>query len=60
MKGKYLRKIGGLALTALMLFGIALISSAEAQAQNFAEIYRNNFSRGYQEGYRVGGAERAG
>jgi hypothetical protein len=149
MKGKYLRKIGGLALTALMLFGIAFISSAETQAQqrrrvvivrpypyriyrpfgfrnwwgypygwgydpwgynfrynhyvfdntdeaagqaykdgfktgksdgkkdksydpqrshyfkeagfgNFAEIYRNNFSRGYQEGYRVGGAERAG
>ena len=149
MKGKYLRKIGGLALTALMLFGIAFISSAEAQAQqrrrvvivrpypyriyrpfgfrnwwgypygwgydpwgynfrynhyvfdntdeaagqaykdgfktgksdgkkdksfapqrshyfkeagfgNFAEIYRNNFSRGYQEGYRLGGAERAG
>ena len=24
MKGKYLRKIGGLALTALMLFGIAM------------------------------------
>jgi len=26
MKGKYLRKIGGLALTALMLFGIAFVS----------------------------------
>ena len=150
MKGKYLRKIGGLALTALMLFGIAFISSAEAQAQqrrrrvlivrpypyriyrpfgfrngwgypygwgydpwgynfrynhyvfdntdeaagqaykdgfktgksdgkkdksydpqrshyfkeagfgNFGEVYRNNFSRGYQDGYRVGSAERAG
>ncbi|HJS23679.1 MAG TPA: hypothetical protein VJ751_04850 [Pyrinomonadaceae bacterium] len=147
MKGKYLRKIGGLALTALMLFGVAFVSSTEAQAQhrrrvvivrpypyriyrpfgfrnwwgypygwgydpwssnyrynhyvfdnsdeaagqaykdgfktgksdgkkdksydpqrshyfkeagfgNFAEIYRNNFSRGYQDGYRVGGAER--
>ena len=144
MKGKYLRKIGGLALSALMLFGIAFVSSTEAQAQhrrrrivivrpyyriyrpfgfrhwgypwgydpwgynfrynhyvfdnsdeaagqaykdgfktgksdgkkdksydpqrshyfkeagfgNFAEIYRNHFSRGYQEGYRVGGAER--
>jgi len=34
MKGKYLRKIGGLALTALMLFGIAFVSSSEAQAQN--------------------------
>ena len=151
MKGKYLRKIGGLALSVLMLFGVAFVSSAEAQAQrrrrvviirpypyriyrpfgfgyrnwwgypygypygwgydpyafrynhyvfdnsdeaagqaykdgfktgkddgkkdksydpqrshyfkeagfgNFAEIYRNHFSRGYQEGYRVGGAER--
>ena len=150
MKGKYLRKIGGLALSAMMLFGVAFLSSSEAQAQgrrrvvivrsypyriyrpfgfrhywgypygwgydpwspygsyysryvfdnseeaigqayndgfktgkddgkkaksfspershyfkeagfgNFAEIYRNNFSRGYQEGYRLGGAERAG
>lgn len=147
MKGKYLRKIGGLALSALMLFGIALFSSAEAQAQqrrrvvivrpypyriyrpfgyrslwgypygwgydpwgynfrynhyvfddseeaveqaykdgfktgkddgkkdksfnpqrshyfkeagfgNFAEVYRPNFSRGYQDGYRAGAAER--
>jgi hypothetical protein len=147
MKGKYLRKIGGLALTALMLFGIAFVSSAEVQAQqkrrvvivrpypyriyrpfgfsnwwgypygwgydpwsynfrynhyvfddsqeaveqaykdgfktgksdgkknksynpqrshyfkeagfgNFAEVYRPNFSRGYQDGYRVGAAER--
>ena len=33
MKGKYLRRIGGLALTALMLFGIAFVSSSEAQAQ---------------------------
>ena len=33
MKGKYLRKIGGLALTALMLFGVAFVSSTEAQAQ---------------------------
>ena len=33
MKGKYLRKIGGLALTALMLFGVAFVSSSEAQAQ---------------------------
>jgi hypothetical protein len=149
MKGKYLRKIGGLALATLMLFGIAFVSSAEAQAQqrrrvvivspypyriyrpfgyrnwwgypygwgydpwsynfrynhyvfddseeaasqaykdgfktgksdgkkdksydpqrshyfkeagfgNFAEVYRPNFSRGYQDGYRVGSAERAG
>jgi len=146
MKGKYLRKFGGLALTVLMLFGIAFVSSTETQAQgrrrvvivrpysyriyrpfgfgyrnwwgypygygwgydpygfgyyshyvfensddagrqayndgfktgrddgkkdksfnpqrshyfkeagfgNFAEVYRNNFSRGYEEGYRVG------
>lgn len=141
MKGKYLRKVGGLALTLLMLVGIAFVSSGEAQAQrrrgvivrsypyriyrpfgfgyrswwgypygwgaypygyyshyvfdnseeagyqaykdgfktgkddgkkdksfdpqrshyfkeagfgNFAEVYRSNFSRGYQEGYRVG------
>jgi hypothetical protein len=33
MKGKYLRKIGGLALGALMLFGVAFVSSSEAQAQ---------------------------
>jgi hypothetical protein len=34
MKGKYLRKIGGLALSALMLFGIAFVASSEAQAQS--------------------------
>lgn len=33
MKGKYLRRIGGLALSALMLFGIAFVSSTEVQAQ---------------------------
>ena len=151
MKGKYLRKIGGLALTALMLFGIAFVSSGEVQAQrrrrivivrpypyriyrpfgfgyrswwgypygfgydpydysfrynhyvfdsseeagsqaykdgfktgkddgkksksfdpqrshyfkeagfgNFAEAYRTSFSRGYDEGYRVGSSQRAG
>lgn len=141
MKGKYLRRIGGLALTALMLFGIGFMSSSEAQAQrrqrrvvivrpihrpfgfrrfgypygydpygfrysqyvfdnsdeavnqgykdgfktgksdgkkeksfdpqrshyfkeagfgNFAEVYRSGFSRGYEEGYRVGDNERAG
>ena len=153
MKGKYLRKVGGLALSALMLFGIAFVSSSEVQAQrrrrvvivrpypyriyrpfgfgyrdwwgnpygyglgydpwsynyrynhyvfdngeeagnqaykdgfktgkddgkknksynpqrshyfkeagfgNFAEVYRSAFSRGYEEGYRGGGSERAG
>jgi len=147
MKRKYLRRIGGLALTVLMLFGIAFVSSSNAQAQgrrrivivrpiyrpwgfgyrnwwgypygwgydpwnyefryrqyvfdnsdeavnkgyengykteksdgkkdksyspqrshyykeagfgNFAEVYRSGFSRGYQEGYRVGRGERVG
>ena len=149
MKGKYLRRIGGLVLTALMLFGVAFVSSTEAQAQhrrsvvivrrypyriyrpfgfgyrnwwgypygwgydpysfryshyvfdnsdeagsqaykdgfktgkddgkkdksfdpqrshyfkeagfgNFAEVYRSSFSRGYDEGYRVGSSQRAG
>jgi hypothetical protein len=151
MKGKYLRKIRGLILTALMLSGIAFISSSDVQAQsrrrvivrpgpirihrpfgfryrnrwgypydrwgydpwspygmryrqyvfdnsdkavnqgykdgfktgkddgkkaksynpershyyhdsgfgNFAEVYRSGFSRGYQDGYRVGGNQRA-
>jgi|SRR5215213_5613123 len=157
MKGKYLRRIGGLALGALMLFGVMFVSSNDVQAQrnqrrrvvivrpypyriyrpfgfgyrnwwgypygypydwgydpwspgfryshyvfdnsekaeergykdgfktgkddgkkdksyspqrshyfkeagfgNFAEVYRSAFSRGYQDGYRVGGSERAG
>src|ERR1041385_7610423 len=34
MKGKYLRKIGGLALSALMVFGIGFVSSSNAQAQS--------------------------
>jgi hypothetical protein len=38
MKGKYLRKIGGLAFTALMLFGIAFVSSTEAQAQRRGRV----------------------
>ena len=146
MKGKYLRRIGGLALTALVLFGVAFVSASEAEAQtsgrkrvvivrriyrpfgwgyrnwwghpwgydpwspygsrysryvfdnsdeaaerahkdgfktgkddgkkdksynpershyfkeagfgNFGEVYRSAFSRGYEEGYRAGGAER--
>jgi hypothetical protein len=33
MKGKYLRKLGALALTGFALFGIALISPSEVQAQ---------------------------
>ncbi len=34
MKGKYLRRIGGLILTALLLTGIAFVSPSEAQAQH--------------------------
>ena|SRR5262245_51583367 len=34
MKGKYLRRIGGLALSVLMVFGVAFVSSGEAQAQH--------------------------
>ena len=152
MKAKYLRRIGGLALSALMLFGIAFVSASRAEAQqrrrvvivrthpyriyrpfgfgyrswwgypygwgydpwspygfrysqyvfdngekaaeqgykdgfktgksdgkkdksydphrshyfkesgfgNFAEVYRPAFSKGYEEGYRVGSSERAG
>lgn len=150
MKGKYLRRIGGLILTALLLTGIAFVSPSDVQAQgrrrvvivrtypyrfyrpfgfhrywwngtygwgydpwspygsyysryvfdngdeamnqayedgfktgkddgkkaksfdpqrshyfkesgfgNFAEVYRSGFSRGYQNGYRVGRNERA-
>ena len=32
----------------------------EAGFGNFGEVYRSAFSRGYQEGYRVGSNERAG
>jgi hypothetical protein len=34
MKGKYLRRIGGLILTAFLLTGIAFISPSDAQAQS--------------------------
>ena len=34
MKGKYLRRIGGLILTALLLTGIAFVSPSNAQAQS--------------------------
>ena len=32
----------------------------EAGFGNFADVYRPNFSRGYQDGYRVGQSGRAG
>ena len=38
MKGKYLRRIGGLALTALMLFGVGFVSSSEVQAQRRGRV----------------------
>ena len=34
MKGRYLRRVGGIVLSVLMLSGIVLLSSAETQAQN--------------------------
>ena len=57
MKGKYLRKIGVLALTVLMLFGIALFSSGEAQAQHRRRIvivrpYPYRIYRPFGFGYR--------
>src|SRR3954468_24854101 len=33
MKGKYVRRIGGIVLSALMLFGIVLVSAGDSQAQ---------------------------
>ena len=33
MKGKYVRRIGGIVLSALMLFGIVLVSAGDTQAQ---------------------------
>src|SRR5215216_1567519 len=57
MKGKYLRKIGGLALTALMLFGIAFVSSGEVQAQRRRRVvivrpYPYRIYRPFGFGYR--------
>jgi hypothetical protein len=33
VKGKYLRKIGGLVFSALVVFGVAFVSTSEAEAQ---------------------------
>ena len=38
MKGKYLRRIGGLALSALMLFGVAFAASSNVQAQRRGRV----------------------
>jgi hypothetical protein len=54
MKGKYLKRIGGLVLAALMLSGIAFASSSEVQAQGRrVVIVRPNPYRVYRPfGYR--------
>ena len=38
MKGKYLRRVGGLILTAVLLTGIAFVASSEVQAQGRRRI----------------------
>jgi len=54
MKGKYLKRIGGFVLAALMLSGIAFVSSSEVQAQGRRRvIVRPNPHRVYRPfGYR--------
>ena len=57
MKGKYLRKIGGLALGVLMVFGVAFLSSSEAQAQHRRRVvivrsYPYRLYRPFGFGYR--------
>src|ERR1043165_539892 len=52
MKGKYLRKIGGLALTALMVFGVAFVSSGEVQAQHRRRVVIVRPYRPFGFGYR--------
>ena len=59
MKGKYLRKIGVLALATLMLFGIAFVSSSEVQAQQRRRVvivrpYPYRIYRPWGFGYRNG------
>jgi hypothetical protein len=58
MKGKYLRRLGGLILATLMLAGIAFISPSSVQAQRrrrivvVRPIYRPFGPWGYGYGYR--------
>src|ERR1044072_10044209 len=54
MKGKYLKRIGGLILTALLLTGIAFVSPSDVQAQGrhrrciiFGPIRPFGFGRGW-------------
>ena len=54
MKGKYLRRIGGLILATLMLSGIAFVSSSTVQAQGRRRgvTVRPNPHRVYRPGFR--------
>ena len=57
MKGKYLRRIGGLALTACMLFGVAFALRTDVQAQSRRRIvivrpYPYRIYRPFGFGYR--------
>lgn len=57
MKGKYLRKIGGFALSVLMLFGVAFVSRSDVQAQSRRRVvivrpYPYRIYRPFGFGYR--------
>src|SRR6266513_3641852 len=71
MKGKYFKKIGGFVLAALMLFGIAFVSSGAVQAQgrqggrvivrSYPRVYRRFDPFGYDRwGYDRFGYDRFG
>ena len=62
MKGKYLRKLGGLFLATLMLSGIAFVSggTAEAQGRRRVVIVRPSPSRIYYRRFDVFGYDRWG
>ena len=38
---------------------LALVYGSNMTPGNFAEVYRSGFSKGYQDGFRVGVSERA-
>jgi hypothetical protein len=57
MKGKYLKKVGGIILAALMLSGAALVSAGTVQAQGRRRVvivrtYPNRIYRPFGFGYR--------
>jgi len=55
MKGKFLKRIGGIALGALMLFGLAFVSSSTVQAQGHRRVVivpRYRVYRPFGFGYR--------